>query len=291
MSDSSYAFSEATAENGMPALCIDFYCANSREHWPYTTAPYKLYLDRWYESQPGLKDGPLALDGNALRTTWDLTVPYSCPFLAEYVGSVPPGIVTVTAWRGHCDASEDYQTPGLGVPGAGIGGGHTWHVYWRGVVLTPEWGSNNAATIKCAPTASHLGLGGMCPRFGRQCQVPLYSTPCGVDRDDYQATGTITAVSSDTVTAVLFGAAAADYYLGGEFQAADGTQRLIVDQSGSVVTLTRSIASLAVGQTFKAWPGCDHIWASDCDTRFGNKLAFRGQAQMIDTNPFTESTY
>jgi uncharacterized phage protein (TIGR02218 family) len=264
---------EKSVEQGMPMQLLAFVAGSAA--WRYATAAEDIdYNGNPYVHQPGLKCGKISIVRNVMRSRFEVSVPWSCPFVAQHVAGPPEAIVNLTVYRGH----RDTATP----PGA-----HDVATWWRGYVQSVTFGPQRIATIRCVPNYTDLGRGGLPLRYGRTCQVPLYSTACSVARASFATNGSADSVSGYTVTAAVFATEADGYWTGGELHARDYT-RLIIAHSGSVVTLASTIPGLGAGATFVAYPGCDHLWASDCKATFANTANFRGQPHIPQINPNTQ---
>lgn len=261
---------EKSVEQAMPVQLLEF-VAGAAE-WRYGTPAADVDYDGdTYTHQPGLKCGKISLARNVMRSRFEVTLPWSCPYIAQYIAGAPEAIVNLTVYRGNLDTA----TP----PGS-----HDFATWWRGYVQSVTFGAKHLAKLRCVPNYTDLGRAGLPLRYGRTCQVPLYSSACSIVRADYFTNGSVDSLSGYTVTSATFGTQADGYWTGGEF-IARGYTRLIIAHTGNVITLATTVPGLGNGDTFVSYPGCDHIWASDCKARFANKENFRGQPHIPQINP------
>lgn len=104
------------------------------------------------------------------------------------------------------------------------------------------------------------------------CGRTLYDAGCGVDKDDYAVTGAVQAGSTAQVLQTVLSQAAGWFDLGWlEFTsgALDGTVVTIKRHGGdnTLTPLPPLLQAPAPGDTFTAWPGCDHTMAA-CQNKF-----------------------
>jgi len=104
---------------------------------------------------------------------------------------------------------------------------------------------------------------------------------------NYYVDGTINSISGTTIDATILSSKADGWFLGGIFKTDNGsTLQKIVYHSSTEIRIARSVSALSVGDTFRAWAGCNHLKAT-CKTKFANKLNYGGQPYLPNKNPFT----
>lgn len=119
--------------------------------------------------------------------------------------------------------------------------------------------------------------------YSELCQHQLYGTYCGLDPDDYEASGTIdTGTTSSTIyaDAFLYSATEEGWYAKGKLSMTSGDnsgvdRSILVHGDGYVRLLIPFIETLTVGDTFNVWPGCDKSGVM-CDEKFDNYDNFFG---------------
>jgi len=272
---------ERTVQDARPVDLLHFY--TSGRNWRYAAAPFDVGYDAdTYSAQAGVEISAVEVARNVLRSTLTIQLPWSCAFVTDCLTARPDEPIAIINYRGHASVT----TYGAGTYGAGIYGGGGFVAWWRGYVRTLRLDNEGRrANITCVPTVRMLGRTGLILRYGRACQVPLYSTRCGVTKSSYAASGTVLTVSSTTVTATIFGTQSDGYWVGGTLETSSAS-RMIIAHSGTSVTLAAAFsdAELAVGDSFTAYPGCDHT-ASVCASRFANLLNYQGQPHIPTQNP------
>jgi len=268
MTNKYYEMDEHSIEAAAPIELLVLTDATST--WRYTTACDGVsYGGNSYTAEPGLKIGEVEVAHNVLRVTLQIEASWSCGFVSDYITGEIDAPVEVTVYRGCALRTLDSDSVQ-----------QWWTGYVKTVTLSEP--TRRKATLACVPVWTDLGRAGLCLRYGRLCQVPLYSTPCGVDKTSYKATGTVASVDGVTITSTTFGLQADDYYTGGQFESG-GVKRLISAHTGETITLASSIGNLIVGASFDAYPGCDHT-IDICHSKFSNRLNFRGQPWLPDLN-------
>lgn len=111
--------------------------------------------------------------------------------------------------------------------------------------------------------------------YTETCNHKLYSTYCGLNKATYKESGTVDALSTTQIiydAIFLFSHRAQGYWLKGELKFTngnnDGISRSIeVHGDGYVKLMFPFPESLAIGNTFDAWPGCDKTGVT-CSTKW-----------------------
>ncbi len=258
---------EQSVQDSEPVELVDFACGAT--HWRQCSGPAAItYGGHEYAPQPDLKVGATEDAGNVMRATLDIAAEWGNPLVALYPGTPPDAIVTVVVYR---------------VQGANA---VTW---WDGYLADIRRQEGRKATIRCVASLSALGVGSLALRCGRKCQVPLYSSLCGVTKATYEIAGVVDSFSGLDVTSTTFATEADGYWVGGPITI-NGYGRLVLAHTGDTVTLSQAIPGLANGQAFTVAPGCNHT--TDCDARFGNLLNQKAYPNLpTQKNPFTQGVY
>ena len=139
--------------------------------------------------------------------------------------------------------------------------------------------------------AGSMILGRIVPSivYSAYCNNVLFDARCGVKRDTYKVSITVTGAAGREVTAAAIAGYPANYFVRGVIEF-DGYRRSITEQNGSVVTLR-----LPFGADFKAgvnaalYPGCDKA-PGTCRDKFKNlrpagNRGFLGMPSIPDRNP------
>ncbi len=119
--------------------------------------------------------------------------------------------------------------------------------------------------------------------YSEFCNHQLYNSYCGLTKSTYlvqDSTGAGTTTQLIYSTAFAFTAQAGGYWNKGEIKMTsgnnDGVSRSILKHYDGYVKLTIPyFESVAVGDTFDVWPGCDKS-GKTCDEKFSNYSEFFG---------------
>jgi len=121
------------------------------------------------------------------------------------------------------------------------------------------------------------------------CNHVLYDDLCQVDDTDVAfrlSTAAVTAESGNTITVTGSNANGAGYYTGGWVESAGSSdRRLILDQTGEVLTLMLPFATPTLGTNVTVFAGCDHA-ITTCSSKFSNVVNFGGFAWVPTKNVF-----
>lgn len=223
-------------------------------------------IDGTYTATPiSMSEPEHARDGGSLRI--QINVPRDNAVAGLFKSIVPDSDVAVSVYRKH---ESDSQVI-------------TW---FPGYVLSCDW-KESVAVLTCEPTLSRIRRLGLRQKFQPTCNLELYGTRCGVDRNLFKSTVTVTAVSGRVVTVSGLPAVAADYFNAGYMQKADGSKRFIETRSGNDITLLLPFDSLAVSSSVDVFAGCDRQHTT-CRTKFNNIVNHFGFFTVPIRNPFTQ---
>lgn len=259
---------EKSVQDSQPVEIIDFACGST--HWRQCSGPLAvIYGGQTYSPQPGLRVAGFEDTGNWLRSNLEIETEWGNPLVALYPGTPPDAIVTVAIYR---------------IQGANSS---SW---WSGYVADIRRKSGRKATIACVASLAALGTGSLALRCGRACQVPLYSSLCGVVQATYEVAGVVDGFSGLDVTSTTFATEADGYWVGGPITI-NGYGRIVLNHVGDTVTISQAIPGLAAGQALTVGPGCDHTVAT-CQSRFDNLLNYKGYPYLPTAkNPFLQGVY
>jgi uncharacterized phage protein (TIGR02218 family) len=118
------------------------------------------------------------------------------------------------------------------------------------------------------------------------CQVPLYSTQCGMDKDDYDFSGAVTDVTGNTITILGLSDAprSGTWALPGMVKYGDDWRQVFA-QDGDVLTLSLPFYEDVDGETVVVYKGCDHT-IETCEADFDNVINYRGCPYIPKQNVF-----
>lgn len=126
-------------------------------------------------------------------------------------------------------------------------------------------------------------------KFSSLCNHVLYDDRCQVDDTSASfrlSAAACTAVSGNTITVTGADANGDGYYTGGFVQTSSADdRRLILDQTGTVLTLLLPFTTSPLGSNVTVFAGCDHTIAT-CSSKFSNVVNFGGFAYVPTRNVF-----
>jgi uncharacterized phage protein (TIGR02218 family) len=240
--------------------------------WRYTTASQTVsYGGNDYE--------PAALSRSSIEDSDDvdknrLTIkaPYSFALLTNLIGSAPAETVSVTILRGHIGA-DDFVT------------------IWKGRVVSVSFGTEQEADITCESVFTSLRRNGLRRQFQQTCGHVLYGAACGVDKDAFAVTETVTVVSGTVLTVPGVSGEDRNYFAGGYIEYVDPdtgatARRMVTKNKGEEVTLATFPFGLSDGDSITLYPGCDHT-VPHCTNKFNNYNRYGGMPFIpVNGNPF-----
>lgn len=150
--------------------------------------------------------------------------------------------------------------------------------------------------LKAENRFTELRRKGLSTVIQRPCRHSLYHSRggygCGLNIADFEASGTLTALSGNTATVAAASSQADGYYSGGVFTW-NGKRQFIVRHTGSTLVLLGPIPGLAAAQALgnqpvSIAPGCD-LSRATCNSKFNN-LANFGGFPWADETPYDGKT-
>lgn len=140
------------------------------------------------------------------------------------------------------------------------------------------------AILTAVPTRAVLNR--RLPRlsFQGQCNWPLYSPPCGVNKNAFKTDGILSNVTGAVIEATNWGALVDGYFTNGFVQRANGERRFILSHVDTALTLMAPFFGLVLGETLTAFAGCDRTEAT-CSSKFSNLERHLGFPRIPQRNP------
>lgn len=205
--------------------------------------------------------------------TMEIRVPSTNSFASLYLTTVPGEKATLTIIRLQRNESPTFNTQ---------------VVVFKGFVASVNFSDQNRLAVIGAKSLESAGSRSIPTyTYQGQCNHQLYGPGCGVDPAPYRHSGIVTAVSGNTITVSGLNASGLDFKGGWVRPATVNDPRLILSQSGDVLTLLLPFAASALNQTVDAFAGCDHNLTGDCSNTFDNAINFGGFAFVPNKNIFT----
>lgn len=223
-----------------------------------------------YTSEPISRSKTTAsIEGTAGQLT--VTMPIDNPVPQKFIANVPGKVGSVRVLRAHItDALEEAV------------------VLFDGFVANVTLDGELEAKVLCNPNTNVFKRSG--PRFTYLglCNHILYDERCKVDISLFTFTGLVSSVVDSTITVNGASVLGADFFVGGFARfPAGGTDdaRMILAQSGDVMTLLIPFSLNVSGQDIDLFAGCAHDLTT-CDVKFDAVLDYGGFPFVPRKNPF-----
>lgn len=268
----SYTDREQGVETGAP---IELYEFRAPGYLPfrYTSAAYNITrLGATYTAKAmersRLKVATQDTDDHYL----EIKIPANDPYVIRFGVQVAPIGLELTIYRFH--EGDD--------PATAI-------ALWLGPV-TAITIDGDQATIR---TTSIFGamLSGNLPSvyFQAPCNWTLFDEQCGVNRDLWSFTATVTNITANTITLNAWSPTFASVsFLGGEMVLTrNGERRAIAFRTGTDIVVNFPFADLEIGDSVRLSAGCNHSF-DDCKNKFNNAVNYGGCKQIPWINIFME---
>lgn len=238
-----------------------------------TSYTFTSFPVRHRDVRQSLRSGP---DDLTLETVHDAANP-----IAAYVPGSPPRPLFLRVWSAQYGSLNTVTAVFAGEVGE-----------------TSAEGSR--LTSKCSLIWARRGR--KFPRHKIQpiCNYDCFTAPCGLNKESWKATGTVTAVHYDRLTLTVSDppisgkadSANAQFYALGwaQWNSPSHDLRGIVSNSARTsggkleIVLDMPITVDLVGQTVSIYAGCDGLVAT-CNSKFNNLVRHGGYPHVPDTNP------
>jgi hypothetical protein len=129
--------------------------------------------------------------------------------------------------------------------------------------------------------------------FKANCIWATYEEGCGVDRNAFKTTATLSGVVVDEITSADFGAAGGGdpnwFKAGYAVDPATGEVRFIIAQAGNTLKLVYPFTSVGPGSVIEAFAG-DDLTEATCRGKFNNKINYLAFDHFPAFNVFDRGT-
>lgn len=261
---------ESSEEQSRPIEVYDF--SLGADSFRYTSAEDDVTVGTDVFTAESIKRGAIIQSSDDRDAVLEVTLPALNTFARKYIDIVPGQMATVSIIR----VQRDEPTP------------FTQALIYKGFVQSvkfPNDGQNAVIALRSVESSSSRPI----PRFTYQgqCNNFLYDTSCGVNQDLFKFTGTVSAVSGNTITIPGVSGQPNGYYNAGYVKPA-GIQdfRMVLDHTGDVLTLLLPFGTAITGTNVDVFAGCNHDINGHCYTRFSNVDRYAGFPWVPTTNPF-----
>ena len=259
----SYESLEGSAASGQPIELYDFNATNLNQHWRYTSAAEEQTLLTYTYTPDTINRKELEITSNHFKNKMEVTLGRGNLFALQFIAGPIESEVTLTIYRLQ---------------------GAEYIFYWVGVVNIVKFDADAVPTVLATPKSATLSRVSKRRKGQKLCDHALYDSGCGVNKESYKITGSITTVSGKTIISSTFSSKANNWLTGGMI-VVGYAKRLISSHTGNTITISRPFLNTVVaGHSFTAYAGCNH-W-TDCESKFANKLNYGGQDRLVLKSPF-----
>jgi hypothetical protein len=259
---------ETSLIEAVPYELHEFQLGESATFWRYADAPTDVVYGGHTFAACYCSGGRIEQGGNVLKSQTIVKVDWRNPFAWQYTVAAPEEVVHYIRYKGHgADVMPIYRGDVVDV------------VFRQSDRQGKRW-----AEIVIDPVTAAMQRAGLVTRYSRH--AALCSTAiCAVWPGDHNS-GTLDAVSGNTLTSAVFGEQADGWWTGGDI-VVNGRRRKILQHIGDDIVISPGIPGVAAGQAFEVYPGCDHL-VSTCHAKFNNREDYRGQPNIPDDDPFSQ---
>ena len=266
-----YSDFEESVEGGRPIELYTFTTGSTVVR--YTSAEDTIsILGNTYFSRPIRRTSPVVAQEDR-RQTLEITIPANDVVATPYLG-VPPSDKTEVEITSFHRTDTDLVT------------------VWKGKVVGAGF-INDGNICKMQTVTIESAMSRSIPRFKyqSQCNHVLYDGRCQVSKASFTYTGTVGAVSGNTIEVVgLEASKGAGWAVGGYVQIVGSTDyRLVRVQSGDTLTIPLPFADSPSGAIANVVAGCKHT-TDDCENKFSNLINYGGFPHVPSKNPFQVGT-
>lgn len=263
---------EKSVESSRPAELYEFILGGASTYrYTSSSADITIAPNTWV-AQEGISRNSIVQGGSDSETReLVITLPADNEFVEQYQDT-PPGLRSkLKIYRIQRD-----ETPSI-VP----------VLRFTGVVLDVRY-NDSATTAAVVVRSIETGMKQRMPRYLAMgsCNNYLYDALCGIDSGLHNIVGAVTAASGSTITVTGVAASSLKFASGIAKLTTEQTYRMVVSESGDVLTLDAPFDTDVVGQNMQVFAGCDHKVDGDCALVYNNVKRFIGHKWVSSDNPF-----
>lgn len=161
---------------------------------------------------------------------------------------------------------------------------------WAGRVINASIISPVEVELECRPIIEIMDRSGLGPTYARECRHTLYGSDCGVNRENFRVSATITNVSG-TFIQVPEILNHPDFWFSLGYvewgQNQRGIRRSLED---GWLELTEPFINLSTPQDVNLYPGCSRT-LTVCQNKFDNTINYGGFPWVPRKNPFDTTLF
>lgn len=256
---------EISIESGRPVELYHF-SIGTQNHY-YTSAPDSFLFggNTWLPRQIS-RTSP-AQSTEERRQQIEITIQTEDEVSSRFVGVVPGFPMYLKVSRFHRGDTEAF-------------------VLWSGAIVGATYRKQGGECTLRGVT-SEAAFSRPIPKFKYQglCNYVLFDQNCKVVADSYKFTGNVASISGNTITVTGVSAEGAGWMVAGYVNFNDSDYRMVLSQSGDVLTLYLPFENNPSGQSVECFAGCAHD-TTDCSTKFSNIINYGGFPFVPELNPF-----
>lgn len=255
---------ETSVDSAQPIELYRF--TGSLDTYTYTSGNRQMTYNSSVYRPVTMQRNEIKLGDVTERNELKLSVPISTKLVKDYGFDIPPPELTLEIFRVH------------GATGA-----------------VQPWFKGNVASITMEGTRASLAVPSIFSAYmssefpnvlyQSQCNWPLYSPGCGVNREDWRINSIIDTILDETKIVVEDAASKPNGWLKAGEIVTPNERRLIVEHVGAQLTLNYPFRSMTAGMEVSLYAGCDHD-IETCDEKFDNLVNFFGFPYTPSLNPF-----
>lgn len=263
---------ESSVEDSRPIELYEFILGSDVSR--FTSAEDDITINGDVYTATAIARNGIAQGSDQNNRNVTVTMPAGEDIAQEYI-SVPPGEkTTVNIFRYQRDEVPAFDTQVL---------------LFKGRVQTCRFPNDgHSAEFACRSIESAMNRN--IPRFtyAGMCQHILYDPNCGAVDTDFDFLGSVASISGNTITVTGAGASGFDFVGGYVRPTGENDFRMILAQSGDVLTLLLPFQTDPTGQNVQAFAGCDHLIEGDCALVFDRVAEFGGFAFVPSKDVFAQ---
>jgi len=258
---------EQSQHDGQPVECFRF--VKGSDAWLLTSADRAIDLPTGTYTPAQITRGESDQSQEDEAGALEVTLPRSHAIAQLFVAFLPTTVLTLTVFRAHRGDES------LAV------------IRWVGTVASVRF-DGPQATLTCLPVdgAFRRAVPGL--RYQGQCNWALYGDGCGVDRNAFKFSGTISlppTLGGTAISITGLNAQPDGWYTNGWIEAPDGEVRFIVAHTGNELRIMNPFAGdVGSGTPVEVFPGCDRSEAT-CVSKFNNLVNHLGFPRIPTHNP------
>lgn len=263
---------EGSTEGSRPIELYEFMLGSTP--FRYTSAEDEITIGADVYTPLAIARGRIEQGSDQNNRNLTVTMPTLTDLAQEYI-AVPPGQkVSLNIFRYQRDETPAFTTQVLLFKGR------------VQAVAYPNDGHSAEFAIRSIESSLNRNL----PRFSfaGQCQHILYDDACGAVASSFDHLGATSSISGNTITVSGAGASGLDFV--GGYCRPTGTNdfRMILAQSGDVMTLLLPFQVDPTGENMQCFAGCDHNIEGDCALVFDRVAEFGGFAFVPSKDIFAQ---